>query len=120
MTLSVTVHRRDPETGDLVDEPDHEPGATLAGFESWRHVVYGSPAIKDRGARFLPHLESNDLFIEGDDLAAFRMELSRLLVEVEEIAKETDTDVETLRFRLANLLKAADRAEAIGGLVWIS
>ena len=120
MTLSVTVHRRDPETGDLVQEPDDQPGATLAGFESWRQVVYGSPAIKDRGARLLPHLESNDLFIEGADLAELRMEVRRLLADVEVIAIETGTDFEMLRFRLANLLKAADRAEAIGGIVWIS
>jgi hypothetical protein len=120
LTLSVTVHRRDPATGALLDEPTDEPGATLAGLEAWRTSVYGSSAVQRRGARFLPKLAHTDLLIEGHDLAEFIAECATLLNDVDALALETQVGVETLRSRIENLLRAAKTAQAIAGLLWIS
>lgn len=120
MTLSVTVHRRDPITGALIDEPMNEPGATLAGFEVWRTSVYGSPAVQRRGARYLPTLAQTDLLIEGNDLAEFIAECTTLLGDVDALARETQVGAETLSFRLGNLMRAAGKAQAIAGLLCIS
>jgi len=120
MTLSVTVHVRDAESGKLLDRPIDRPGATLAGFESWREAVYGSTALKSRGAHFLPHLAHDNLYIEGPDLPNFIRECETLLRDVDALAADTGQDAETLRFRLSNLREAAERASAIGGVIWIS
>ena len=120
MTLSVTVHRRDPATGALIDEPTDEPGATLAGFEVWRTSVYGSPAVQRRGARFLPTLAHTDLLIEGTDLAEFIAECTSLLNDADALAAETQVGVEALRFRIGNFVRAATKAQEIAGLLCIS
>lgn len=120
MSLSISVHRRDSETGDLIDEPIDEPGATLAGFENWRHLVYGSEAMRRRGATFLPRLEHDNLWIEGPELAPFAAELERILAVIDGIANDLAAEPDGLRFRLQNMLNATRRAQAIGGAVWIS
>jgi len=120
LTLSVTVHRRDPATEALIDEPADDAGATLAGFESWRTSVYGSSGVQRRGARFLPELAHTDLFVEGAELAEFIAECTTLLSDVDALALETGVGAETLRFRLGNLLRGAAKAQAIGGLIWIA
>lgn len=92
----------------------------LAGFEVWRTTVYGSVAVRLRGAHFLPRLAHQDLMVEGEDLVAFVSECAILLAEVGSIAAEIDVDVETLRFRITNLLRAAEKAQTIQGVVWVS
>jgi hypothetical protein len=120
MTLSVTVHRRDPTTGELIDESSPEPGATLGGFEVWRTRVYGSDATRRRGAVFLPRLADTDLWIEGEELPAFVAEVSALLADVEAFASEVNVAADYLAERLGNFLAAAERATQLHGAVWIS
>jgi len=120
VTLSIGVHRFDPNSGELGPDLIVEPGAALAGFEIWRTSVYGSASVRQRGARFLPQLATGDLLIEGADLFAFQEECAFILRNVVEVASDVGVDVETLRFRLSNMVAAADQAISIGGAVWIS
>jgi hypothetical protein len=118
--LVVSVHQRDPVSGELGPDLVTETGAELAGFEAWRSSVYGSAAVRERGSHFLPQLARADLVLEGDDLIAFQKECAVLLRDVVDVSSDLNVDVETLRFRLSNIAAATDRAIAIGGVVWIS
>ena len=120
MTLVVSVHECDPSSGEVGPSLVLEPGAELAGFEVWRTVVYGSEAMRRRGARFLPRLASSDLLLEGSDLLAFHEECADLIRDIGPLSAELGLDVDTLGLRLSNIAAAVDRAISIGGFVWIS
>jgi len=120
VTLTVSVHQRAPDSGELGPDLLVDAGAELAGFEAWRTSVYGSEAIIQRGARFLPRLVSADLIIEGSDLIPFQAECTGLIRDVERLGAELGIDAGTLRLRLSNVAAATKRAILIGGVVWIS
>ena len=120
MTLVVSVHQRNPESGEFDPDLVAETGADLAGFESWRSSVYGSAAVRRRGGRFMPQLAGADLVLEGDDLIAFKEECALLLRDVVGLSTELNVDVETSRFRLSNIAAATDPAIAVRGVVWTS
>jgi hypothetical protein len=119
MSLDVSVHRRDPTSGELGPDLVVETGANLAGFENWRTNVYGSHSVRQR-ARFLPQLATGDLVIEGADLVPLLEECVHVLRDIDAIANDVEVDVETLRFRVANIAAATARAISISGVVWIS
>lgn len=83
-------------------------------------MVYGSAAVRLRGAHFLPELAHQDLMIEGADVVVFISECAALLADIDSLAAETCVGVEDLRFRITNLLRAAEKAQTIHGVVWIS
>jgi len=120
VTLAISVHQRIAGSGELGPNLVIEPGADLAGWEVWRASVYGSAAVRRRGARFLPQLAHADLVVEGDELFAFREECLALLGDVGTLASELEVDLEALRFRLSNIAAATERAISSGGVVWIS
>jgi hypothetical protein len=121
MTLIVCTLRRDPSTGALLDDPEPHPrpGQELGGFESWRTEVWGSDALRGRGAVFLPTLADSDLYVEANDLAQFQAECSALLADVDNLASELNVSVETLAHRLKNFMNAAARADPTHGCVYI-
>ena len=120
MSLTISVHQRDPDSGELGPGLVVETGADLAGFESWRTSVYGSAAVRRRGAYFLPQLARSDLMLEGNDLVLFRTECASLLSDIAQLGADLGIDVERLRFRLSNILAATDQAIAIRGVVRLS
>ena len=120
MTLSVSVHQRDADTGELGPDLVAEAGAGLGGFEVWRTSVYGSDAVRRRGAHFLPQLASANLMLEGDELALFRAECVGLIGDVQQLGIELGVGPETLSHRLSNFVAAADQAMLVGGVVWIA
>ena len=116
MTLAISVHQRDPHSGDLGPNLLVEIGADLAGFEVWRTSVYGSAAVRQRGARFLPQLARGDLMLEGSDLVTFRKECADLIRDVAQLSSDLKVDVETLRFRLSNIAAATDQPSPLAAL----
>ena len=120
MTLVVSVHQRDPDSGELGPDLVAKSGAELAGFEAWRTSVYGSAAMRRRGAHFLPQLSRGDLVLEGNDLIPFLKECVDLLRDVAQLSSDLGINVETLGFRLSNIAAATNQAISIAGVVWIS
>jgi hypothetical protein len=110
----------------FVDEPDGEqtvldapgPGADLAGPESWRTTVWGSPAVRALGARFFPVLDGNNVTVDPEDVPAFLEECALLRANLAAFAP--DGDVERVGHRLGNIERASRRALEVGGgvLVW--
>jgi hypothetical protein len=89
MSLSVHVFLRD-DSGQLtiLDEPD---GAScLAGFESWRHDVWGSERVRALGAKFSPQLAQEDLYIEQEQVEQFQHECRLLRENLAIFAAGTD------------------------------
>ncbi len=120
MTLIVTTFQRNPETGEYLGDPyPEEPGADLAGTEIWRYEVWGSYAAIRRGAKFLPQLTENDLYIENEDLDGFRKECNMFLEDIEGFANEIQAVPETIVHRLNNFIKAIERANREYGGVHI-
>jgi hypothetical protein len=120
MTLIVTTFHRDPITNEYIDDPHpEEPGRDLAGFEGWRTDVWASPALVQRGARFLPQLAVGDVYVEYTDLAAFDRECQVLLQQIDAIAAELQQDAAAITFRLNNFRYAIQRAWVAQGGVYI-
>ena len=59
-----------------------------AGFESYRHELWGSAALINCGARFFPQLRDNDLWVFPDDLPAFKEECEMVRRSAADIATE--------------------------------
>ncbi len=112
MTLVVTTFRA-PDSGSYIPDPyPFKPGGDLAGPENWRDTVWGSNVLIERGAKFLPLLKRGDLYVENEELRAFRNECKVLLSDVNAVAKELGhSDSSPMAFRLSNFLKAIDIAE---------
>lgn len=98
---------------DVLDDP---PGVSdLAGPERWRQEVWGAGSAF--GARLLPRLDGNDLWVppgEVDDLLAECALYRRNLRALAEFPDHADTIVT----RLSNIEAAARRArDRHGGVV---
>ncbi|WP_030021468.1 hypothetical protein [Streptomyces monomycini] len=131
MSLSVDVFMVGADgKRDVLDVP---PGASdLAGFESWRRTVWGSPAVRSLGARFLPRLLDDDCRVQPQEVAEFTEEclllrdhletVARAVLEAEGSAPSTTYEALLLGLgqRLDNIIDAARRAREAGGgvIIW--
>ncbi len=88
MTLIVSSYWRDPTTGASQEFTDWSDGHHMAGVERARWDLWGSDAVKKRGAKYLPRLAESDLWIEPTDLDAFETEVRMLLAAVPEVRSE--------------------------------
>lgn len=117
--MSLQVHVWLPEPFRLVDGP--EGGSELAGFESARTKLWGSEAVVELGAVFFPQLRESDLYVQPEEVAAFRAECALLAVHADDLLTRVSGYGEGyVATRLKNITDAADRAAAIGGgiLIW--
>lgn len=111
MTLLVCTYKIDPKSKNLIFDPLPDNGEELAGFESWRSIVWGSEETINLGVRFLPKLKETDLYVEGEDLIEFIKECKMLIEHYED---------KSIRFRLNNFIKAANKAILCKGGVLIN
>ncbi|MFG1889795.1 hypothetical protein ACGFIR_18245 [Micromonospora sp. NPDC049051] len=108
----------------LADSP--ADGSDLAGFESWRTEVWGSPAVNSLGARYFPTLATGDLVVAPDEVPDFLDECELIRANLHAIApadairKPHQWYVAQISARLSNVRDAALRAQRIGGgvIVW--
>ncbi|MFG2621295.1 hypothetical protein ACGFXC_27135 [Streptomyces sp. NPDC048507] len=124
MSLSVDVFTADENGGvRFLDVP--AGSSDLAGFESWRTEVWGSPAVRALGARFFPQLAGGDLRVAPHDVREFLAEALLLRDHLDAIAAGPDPAGPAARRtaaigdRLDNILDAARRASRAGGGVQI-
>ncbi|MFD8566115.1 hypothetical protein [Streptomyces sp. NPDC059639] len=85
LLVEVFVRDRDGEMR-ILDVPDdvYQSG----GFESWRRTVWGS-AARSVGARLLPRLAVDDLYVEAPDVPALLAEVDLLRTHAAELARAT-------------------------------
>ena len=129
---------------EVLDPPSH--GQSLAGFESWRHDMWGSEHVKALGAEFFPRLAEDDLYVEPEEVEAFLRECALLRANLElivpapsplnptamycvsdgngKLVRDVPPDPllahrETVSGRLRNIEDAAERARELGGGVCI-
>lgn len=77
MTLLVhTFVHDEPGKLRLLDDP--EDGGDMAGFESSRTKLWGSEPARALGARFLPRLADDDLYVQPEDVEEFLAECELL------------------------------------------
>ena len=110
MSLSVHVFLRDDsEQVKILDEP--AGAASLAGFESWRHDVWGSDRARALGAEFFPQLAQDDLYIEHEHVEPFQHECRLLRENLEILAAGTDPLKPKATFVIANTGHSVDRPD---------
>ncbi|MFC1410545.1 hypothetical protein ACEZDG_14855 [Streptacidiphilus sp. N1-1] len=100
-----------------------EGSSDLAGFESWRHSVWGSDRVQALGAEFFPALATGDLYVEPGEVERFQRECALLRANLETVAGGVDphrATVGTVSARLAHIEDAARRAREVGAgvVVW--
>ena len=121
MSLVVSAFWSDPVTGELHEFTDWESGHHMAGTEDTRSELWGSDAIRRRGAKYLPQLADSNAWIGPEELAAFVAEVRGLLADVAGLRAELGRGADCcLPNYLANFLRAADFAAARGGGVNIT
>ena len=119
------VFVREPDGGiRILDVPDDVYRS--GGFESWRTTVWGSEFVRSLGARFLPVLADDDLYVEAGEVPEFRREVALLRSRLDELAHRTERPgtVEERRHQLETRLRIIEdsirKALEIGGgvLLW--
>ncbi|MDH6439748.1 hypothetical protein M2158_008289 [Streptomyces sp. SAI-144] len=125
MSLLVDVFVREPDgKRRILDVPDgvYRSG----GFESWRTTVWGSEFVRSLGARFLPVLADQDLYVEAEDVPEFRREIALLHSRLDEVAHGTqrprtvEEHRDDIEIRLRIIEESSRKALEIGGgvLIW--
>jgi hypothetical protein len=121
MSLVVSAYWRDSETGAELEFTDWTDGHYMAGPENARTNLWGSDAVKQRWARFLPQLADSNLWVAPQDLDAFVKEVSSLLADVTKLRMELVRGPDCLLpFYLNNFLRAAEFAASRNGGVNIT
>ncbi|MDI1430145.1 hypothetical protein [Polyangium sorediatum] len=120
MSLIVCAYRRDAGGAiEWIEEEPPFPCNDLAGPESWRHKIWGSPELRRLGLRMLPSLAEADVYAEDDELDAIEAELGMLREALPALAAVLKVDAEGLRFRVENIAAAVRIARAHGGGVYM-
>ncbi|WP_037909160.1 hypothetical protein [Actinacidiphila yeochonensis] len=103
---------------DFLEDPAY--GGTLAGFESTRTRLWGSPAIRALGSRFFPRLDGDDLYVEHDELDGFLAECEALRPHLDRLAGQGGYPAGYVTRCFDNIVAAALRAKAAGGgiVIW--
>ncbi|QDT36335.1 hypothetical protein [Stratiformator vulcanicus] len=121
MTLVVSAYWRDPVSGETKEFTDWSEGRHMAGAERARTELWGSTAIRRRGAKYLPLLAESDLWITPEDLDDFVVEVRELLHHLDDLRVELKRKADcALPHYLHNFLRAAEYAHAKGGGVNIT
>jgi hypothetical protein len=121
MSLVVSAYWSDPSTGVTQEFTDWDDGRHMAGVERARWDLWGSEALRRRGAKFLPQLAESDLWVASEELEAFVAEVQALLAEVDELRVELGRGPDCLLpHYLNNFLRAAEYARTRGGGVNIT
>jgi hypothetical protein len=121
MSLLVSAYWRNPETGETQEFIDWDDGHYMAGVERARSNLWGSEAVRRRGAIFLPQLSDSNMWVGPEELAAFIVEVRMLLADVDGLRAELNRAPDcALPHYLANFLRAAEYAAARGGGVNIT
>ena len=88
----------------------------MAGVERARWDLWGSEAVRRRGAKFLPQLAEADLWVAPEELEAFVAEVRALLADVDGLRAELGRGPDCLLpHYLGNFLLAAEYAHDRGG-----
>ncbi len=88
MSLVVSAFWTDPATGEWHTFVDWDDGSYMAGGERARWNLWGSEAVRRRGATFLPQLADSDMWVGPDELAAFVAEVRALQADVDGLCAE--------------------------------
>ena len=121
MSLVVSAFWRNPATGETQEFTHWSTGHYMAGVERARWELWGSEAVRQRGAKFLPQLAEADLWVEPEDLEAFVAEVQTLLADVDGLRAELGLGPNCLLPQyLGNFLRAAEYARERGGGISIA
>jgi hypothetical protein len=116
VSLLVNVYLRDGQDGmQFLDGPQ---GSDLAGGEQLRTSLYGSAYVIGLGARLLPLLDGDDLYVETpDELDLLNRDCALILADLPQVAAATGLEPDYVAHRVGNIRAAAVRARQLGACV---
>lgn len=119
MTLSVHAYRRS-EAGEMEFIDPIDSTEELAGFESFRKTFYGGATARSFGLQLLTSLAESNVYAEGQLLAILEAEANVILQNIEQFVPEARAEIDTLQFRVQNILRAIARARQFQGgvVIW--
>jgi hypothetical protein len=118
MTLSISIFKSDPASGENGPPRLIEGAGGLAGVELTRTTLWGSRAVASLGGRYLPRLAHEDLWIAPAELDDFALECTHLLENAGALAAETQWDESYIVRCLQNFVAAVACAKTEeGGIV---
>ena len=121
MSLVVSAFWTDPVSGESLEFTDWDDGHHMAGVERARRELWGSEAVRRRGATFLPQLAESDLWVSPSELPAFVLEVRAFLADVDGLRQDLRRGPDcSLPHYLSNFLRAAEYAATRGGGVNIT
>lgn len=112
MSLLISVFLVDDD-GRVTEQITPDEG--MGGFESTRHDLWGSDKAVALGARFLPQLRHDDLWVTPAQLDAFEAEVRRMRQAVEHLAGACGYRPSYVDQRLHNMERACALARTVGG-----
>lgn len=115
MSLSISIFATDTGSGEpglptLIEGP-----RGLAGVERTRTMLWGSEVVTTLGARFLPRLAHEALWISNTELDDFAKECKLLLEHAQLLGKATPWDEVYISRCLRNFIEAVASARQVGG-----
>jgi hypothetical protein len=116
MTLVVSTFWRDSDSGEIEEFTDWSDGHHMAGVEHARWELWGSEAVRRRGAKYLPKLAESDLWVEPEELDNFVAEVRELMADLDGLRLELQRGPDcSLAHYLNNFIRASEYARAKGG-----
>ena len=114
MSLLVNVFKRNPNGEmDFVGVEHHKE---LAGFESWRNTLYGSPQSESLGLSLLTQLSQADLYCTTPtELDRLSQECLLLLNHLDQYPQNPDS----ITYRIQNIIDAVELARETDACVVI-
>lgn len=118
MSLSVKVYTG--KFGTKWEILKSDIGDDLAGSESHRKELWGSPIIKTLDLQILPTLEHSNIFVDEEQLLELESEVKIVQQNANIIAANAPIGEYSISVIANNIMKAISRAKDINGgvLIW--
>lgn len=119
VSISVDVYLRN-DSGNLVILTTPPEESDLVGHDDTRHTLWGSPAVRALGATVVVGLAQGDVWVDFGRLDELVADCELIGKHLADVAAAAGRSEDYLRFRVGNLLAAAERARAhrAGVVIW--
>jgi len=115
MSLSISIFKAHPASGEIGPPRLLDGARGLGGVELTRTTLWGSTAVASLGAKYLPRLAHEALWVAHEELDEFVRECTHLLENAGRLAAQTPWDGGYIVRCLRNFVAAAVSARTDGG-----
>jgi len=122
MSVLINLISKDPKFSVEKIEEENPNLNDAFGFLSWRKDLWGNDVIKNIGCSMLHNLASNDIYAYDRKIFELKIELQKVLENLDLIENVTGIEKLAIKERILNGLSAIEVAEKnidkIGVVIW--